>query len=90
MIRPNPADPCAHVAGVDEAGRGPLAGPVVVAAVILDPRRHIRGLADSKIENVVLENCTFKNAEKPSVFENVGTVTLRNFRLLPKEGIDRN
>ncbi|TAN07451.1 MAG: ribonuclease HII [Rhodanobacteraceae bacterium] len=38
----------AHVAGVDEAGRGPLAGPVVVAAVILDPARPIDGLADSK------------------------------------------
>ncbi len=37
------------VAGVDEAGRGPLAGPVVVAAVILDKRRPIRGLADSKV-----------------------------------------
>ena len=36
------------VAGVDEAGRGPLAGPVVAAAVILDPRRPIEGLADSK------------------------------------------
>ncbi len=36
------------VAGVDEAGRGPLAGPVVVAAVILDPARPIAGLADSK------------------------------------------
>lgn len=36
------------VAGVDEAGRGPLAGPVVAAAVVLDPRRPIRGLADSK------------------------------------------
>lgn len=35
-------------AGVDEAGRGPLAGPVVVAAVILDPARPIAGLADSK------------------------------------------
>ena len=35
-------------AGVDEAGRGPLAGPVVVAAVILDPARAIIGLADSK------------------------------------------
>ncbi len=35
-------------AGVDEAGRGPLAGPVVIAAVILDPRRPIAGLADSK------------------------------------------
>jgi ribonuclease HII len=36
------------VAGVDEAGRGPLAGPVVAAAVILDETRPIRGLADSK------------------------------------------
>jgi len=36
------------VAGVDEAGRGPLAGPVVAAAVILDDKRRIRGLADSK------------------------------------------
>ena len=36
------------VAGVDEAGRGPLAGPVVVAAVILNPARPIRGLNDSK------------------------------------------
>ena len=36
------------LAGVDEAGRGPLAGPVVAAAVILDPRRPIAGLADSK------------------------------------------
>ena len=37
-----------RVAGVDEAGRGPLAGPVVAAAVILNPSRPIRGLADSK------------------------------------------
>jgi len=36
-------------AGVDEAVRGPLAGPVVAAAVILDPKRPIRGLADSKV-----------------------------------------
>lgn len=36
------------VAGVDEAGRGPLAGPVVAAAVILNPRKPIAGLADSK------------------------------------------
>ena len=40
----NPRD----VAGVDEAGRGPLAGPVVAAAVILDPQVRIDGLADSK------------------------------------------
>lgn len=36
------------IAGVDEAGRGPLAGPVCVAAVILDPARAIDGLNDSK------------------------------------------
>lgn len=36
------------VAGVDEVGRGPLAGPVVAAAVILDPNKPIEGLADSK------------------------------------------
>ncbi|PNS09541.1 ribonuclease HII [Solilutibacter silvestris] len=36
------------VAGVDEAGRGPLAGPVTVGAVILDPMRPITGLNDSK------------------------------------------
>ena len=36
------------VAGIDEAGRGPLAGPVVAAAVILDPDHRIEGLRDSK------------------------------------------
>ena len=37
------------VCGVDEAGRGPLAGPVYAAAVILDPARRVNGLADSKV-----------------------------------------
>ena len=37
------------ICGVDEAGRGPLAGPVYAAAVILDPARRINGLADSKV-----------------------------------------
>lgn len=36
------------IAGVDEAGRGPLAGPVIAAAVILDPGKPVYGLADSK------------------------------------------
>jgi ribonuclease HII len=37
------------VCGVDEAGRGPIAGPVYAAAVILDPARRVNGLADSKM-----------------------------------------
>jgi len=37
-----------RLAGVDEVGRGPLAGPVVAAAVILDPQRPLEGLKDSK------------------------------------------
>jgi ribonuclease HII len=43
-----PARAAARLCGVDEAGRGPLAGPVVAAAVILDPDRPIGGLRDSK------------------------------------------
>ncbi|MBW7900044.1 MAG: ribonuclease HII [Rhodocyclaceae bacterium] len=48
MALPWPEPGVAPVAGVDEAGRGPLAGPVVAAAVILDPARPIVGLNDSK------------------------------------------
>lgn len=39
---------CAYIAGIDEAGRGPFAGPVVAAAVILDPEKEILYLNDSK------------------------------------------
>ncbi|MGE5616371.1 MAG: ribonuclease HII, partial [Bacillota bacterium] len=46
----SPATPTAPLrCGVDEAGRGPLAGSVFAAAVVLDPARPIRGLADSKL-----------------------------------------
>jgi ribonuclease HII len=45
------------VAGIDEAGRGPLAGPVVAAAVILDPAHPIDGLRDSKALTVAARSC---------------------------------
>lgn len=48
MLQIEQTDNHTLTAGVDEAGRGPLAGPVVAAAVILDPTRPIAGLADSK------------------------------------------
>lgn len=50
------------VAGVDEAGRGPLAGPVSAAAAILDPARPIAGLADSK---------TLTAAQREALFEEI-------------------
>ena len=50
------------VAGVDEAGRGPLAGPVIAAAVILHPDRPIAGLADSKqLTQSSERNCLLKS-----------------------------
>lgn len=49
MIPAHPQAGEPRTAGVDEAGRGPLAGPVIAAAVILDPERPIAGLADSKM-----------------------------------------
>lgn len=48
-----PEQPALLTAGVDEAGRGPLAGEVYAAAVILDPARRIDGLVDSKILTAV-------------------------------------
>lgn len=48
MTRERPELPAGFVAGVDEVGRGPLAGPVVAAAVILDPDNPVSELKDSK------------------------------------------
>ena len=48
---PGSGVPSLVICGVDEAGRGPLAGPVYAAAVILDPARRVNGLADSKVLN---------------------------------------
>jgi ribonuclease HII len=51
-----------HVAGVDEVGRGCLAGPVVAAAVVLDPDKHIPGVCDSK---------TVQAAERERLYERI-------------------
>jgi ribonuclease HII len=53
-----------HVAGVDEVGRGCLAGPVVAAAVVLHPDRHIPGVCDSKL---------VASAERERLFERIVT-----------------
>jgi len=47
------------LAGVDEAGRGPLAGPVYAAAVILDPRAPVAGLRDSKVMTAAAREAAF-------------------------------
>ncbi len=47
-LEPDHWQSAGFIAGIDEVGRGPLAGPVVAAAVILDPQRPIEGLRDSK------------------------------------------
>jgi ribonuclease HII len=66
---------------VDEAGRGPLAGPVAAAAVILDPVRAPAGIADSK---------ALSAAERESLFERILAEALAvSFCLLPPADVDR-
>lgn len=55
------------VAGVDEAGRGPLAGPVVCAAVILDPKRPIDGLGDSKALSESAREALFPRIQRDAI-----------------------
>jgi ribonuclease HII len=55
------AGSCAIIAGVDEVGRGPLAGPVVTAAVILDPNDVPDGLADSKTLSAARREALFES-----------------------------
>ncbi len=65
-LEANDDEKCRLVAGIDEAGRGPLAGSVVAAAVILDPSRPIDGLTDSKKltekRRILLESEIMQNA----------------------------
>jgi ribonuclease HII len=62
------------IAGVDEAGRGPLAGPVVAAAVIVEPGFYIPGVDDSKKLTPATRNALFEDIMRGSVSVGVGIV----------------
>jgi ribonuclease HII len=63
-----------RIAGVDEAGRGPLAGPVVAAAVVISPDRRVRGVADSKVLPVERREELFALIHERAVAVGVGIV----------------
>jgi ribonuclease HII len=71
----------ARIAGVDEAGRGPLAGPVTAAAVILDPGQPIQGLADSKL---------LKEARREELFAEILRKAVVGVAFEPAQEIDRS
>ncbi len=64
------------IAGVDEAGRGPLAGPVIAAAVILHPDRPIAGLADSKKLSAAARACLEQEIHARALAWSVGSATV--------------
>jgi ribonuclease HII len=65
-----------RVCGVDEAGRGPLAGPVHAAAVILDPERPIRGLRDSKQLTPIVRERLAERIRERAIAWAVGVATV--------------
>ncbi len=67
-------DGVARVAGIDEAGRGPLAGPVVAAAVVIAPDRRIKRLADSKVLTPERREELFTTIHQRAVAVGVGIV----------------
>jgi hypothetical protein len=64
------------VAGVDEAGRGPLAGPVVAAAVILDELQPIKGLADSKTLSAKRRDQLFDDIRARALCSAIGSASV--------------
>lgn len=66
-----------YIAGIDEVGRGPLAGPVVAAAVILDRNKQILGLNDSKKLSLTKRIDLFSKINKQAVAIGIGTVSAK-------------
>lgn len=64
------------IAGIDEAGRGPLAGPVVAAAVVLDPQSPIDGLDDSKRLDATTRECLFAKIQTHALAVGVGMASV--------------
>ncbi len=64
------------VAGIDEAGRGPLAGPVVAAAVILNDAKSVAGLRDSKRLSIARRECLYNEIISNAVSVAVGVATV--------------
>src|SRR5829696_1135408 len=71
---------CGHttIAGIDEVGRGPLAGPVVAAAVVLDLKRVPKGLADSKVLSCEQREALF---EKIVATSQVGVASISHLEI---------
>ncbi|MBL8782832.1 MAG: ribonuclease HII, partial [Alphaproteobacteria bacterium] len=65
-----------HVAGIDEAGRGPLAGPVYAAAVILDPARLPRGVDDSKAMTAEARDKAFDKIMERALAVGIGVASV--------------
>src|SRR5262245_65039680 len=70
-------DPLGLMAGVDEAGRGPLAGPVVAAAVILDDKKRILGLADSKVLTALARDKLYDKIREKALCCSVGSASVQ-------------
>lgn len=75
-------DPLGLLAGVDEAGRGPLAGPVVAAAVILDDTKRILGLADSKVLTPLQRDRLYDKIREKALCCSVGSATVQEIDTL--------
>src|SRR5699024_11792509 len=65
---------CEYIAGIDEAGRGPLAGPVVAAAVILPRDSHLEGLNDSKLLTEAQRNMFFEKIKEVAICYSIAII----------------